>query len=393
MNLEKIFRTKEETEFIKNWIDVTEYIVMSTWFFEYDLSDEIIERIIEKISFEIIQQNKRKICFDIVAEGIPVGIIWPLNKLVKKLIDTKGFTLDQFKIVFGASAHYKNYEFYLDSINRLNLLHIPAIFMNNYELLFSAKIIRNIEIYQSINQRPRIKSKKFLCYNRNVKAHRVYLTAAMLSKNLLDKGYFSMYIHGGLEHGMGEYSRYNIRDLEKYFPKTWEVAAYSIEKNIHKFPITLSLGVNNAHNMHEITPEDLIHYTDSYFGVITETKFFHDKFDDLHVTKSDLSLNAYLFSEKTYKFIAGKLPFIMVGFTGSLQALRDLGYRTFYPYINESYDLIEDDEQRMIAVIAEIERLCNLSDDKWILIQERLKEVVDHNFNMLLNATNNSYEP
>ena len=384
---------QEKNDYLKHWINVPSHLIVSTSTLEYEMSEEQITQYVESIALTVRDSGRGDICFNVVAEGMPFGTINTINRIVKRLMESFNFSLIQFKILFGGSHHYKNYEFYLESVRRFNWLPMRVIFVNNYELLFSARIGMNPDIYQRINQSPKIKNKKFLCYNRNVKAHRLYITAMLMSKNLIDTGFFSMYYRGGQEHGLHEDTRYMHNLLEKYFPNTWEFAADILEKNYDKFPLTLSLKGTNLHCMHEITPEDFAHYDDAYFGIITETKYFHDNPTDLFLLKSDLSLDGYLFSEKTYKFIAGKLPFIMVGVPGSLQALRELGYQTFHPYINEAYDTIQNDEDRMLAIIDEIERLCGLSDEKWLIIQEKLQGVVEHNFNVLKNTYPKNYTP
>lgn len=391
MNVENLIQ--ENNDYFRHWIDSQSHLIVSTSSFEYEMTEETISQYAETIAHASMESNKDSICFNVIAEGMPFGTINSINRIVNQLINVFKFELRVFKIIFGGSHYYKNYSFYLESVKRFNWFPMRVVFANNYEVLFSARIAQNPEIYQRINQTPRVKSKKFLCYNRNVKAHRLYITAMLMSKNLLDKGFFSMYLGGGQEHGMHEDTRYVFNILENYFPKTWKDAADILDKNYDKFPITLSLGTNNAHNMHEITEEDFEHYNDSYFGIITETKFFHDDPTNLFLLKSDLSLDGYLFSEKTYKFIAGKLPFIMVGFPGSLPALRELGYQTFHPYIDETYDTIEDDEERLRAIIVEIDRLCNLNDAKWLIIQEKLQGIIEHNFNLLKNTHPKSYTP
>lgn len=391
MKIENLIQ--EKNDYLGHWIDVPSHLIVGTSTFEYEMSDEQIIQYVESIALAVRDTGRGKVCFNIIAEGMPFGTINAVNRIVNRLINLFRFEITQFKIIFGGSHHYKNYEFYLESIRRFNWLPIRVIFVNNYELLFSARIEMNSDIYQRINQIPKIKNKKFLCYNRNVKPHRLYITAMLISKNLIDQGFFSMYWLGGKEHGMHEDTNYSTSILELFFPKTWNLAADILNNNRDKFPITLSLGTNNAHNMHEITPEDFAHYDDAYFGIITETKYFHDNPTDLFLLKSDLSLDGYLFSEKTYKFIAGKLPFIIVGVPGSLQALRELGYKTFHPYINEAYDAIQNDEDRMIAIINEIERLCGLNDTKWLTIQEKLQSIIEHNFNILKNTYPKNYTP
>jgi hypothetical protein len=57
-------------------------------------------------------------------------------------------------------------------------------------------------------------------------------------------------------------------------------------------------------------------------------------------------------TEKTFKAIALEMPFVLVAPYGSLAYLREYGFQTFSPYIDESYDLIEDPVARIEAVTA-----------------------------------------
>ena len=123
-------------------------------------------------------------------------------------------------------------------------------------------------------------------------------------------------------------------------------------------------------------------YDDSYFGVATESKFFTDS-GNINEMKSQLSMDCYFFTEKTYKFIAAKMPFIFVGFNNSLPILRKIGYKTFHPYIDETYDTIENDEDRLVAIMDEIERLSNLSDDEWQELENNLLPIVNYNYGVL----------
>ena len=89
-------------------------------------------------------------------------------------------------------------------------------------------------------------------------------------------------------------------------------------------------------------------------------------------------------SEKVYKPIAHRHPFIVAGINGTLKYLREVGYRTFHPIINEDYDLIVDDEERLKAIEKEVLRLATLDDDTWLQLQEQLKPIIDHNYNHIL---------
>ena len=90
-------------------------------------------------------------------------------------------------------------------------------------------------------------------------------------------------------------------------------------------------------------------YLDSYFNVITESWF---------TEQSD-----YL-SEKAWRGFGHFQPFIIYGRPNSLKELRRLGYKTFHPYIDESYDTITHPRKRLDAISKEIERLSSMSLEK-----------------------------
>lgn len=72
----------------------------------------------------------------------------------------------------------------------------------------------------------------------------------------------------------------------------------------------------------------------------------------LHVvTESDYLPQFERFTEKSLKPIAAHRPFVVFGPQHVLKRLRDLGFRTFSPIIDESYDDIESPDERLKAVI------------------------------------------
>jgi hypothetical protein len=134
--------------------------------------------------------------------------------------------------------------------------------------------------------------------------------------------------------------------------------------------------------------DDIQYTNESYFSIVTETVFYHE---ETNRPGKDSSLNGIRFGEKIYKPMAYKHPFILLGFTGSLRFLRYFGFKTFHPFINENYDLIDDDNDRMIAIVNEINRLSKLSASEWIEWQNNVKDIVEHNFNMLADKRSINY--
>ena len=94
-------------------------------------------------------------------------------------------------------------------------------------------------------------------------------------------------------------------------------------------------------------PFDKKLYLDTYFSVVSETH------SGAH------NCNPQFFpTEKTYKAIINCHPFIMLSTQNFLHNLKEQGYKTFDPYINEEYDKEPDAYKRMNLAIDQVEKLC-----------------------------------
>jgi hypothetical protein len=67
-----------------------------------------------------------------------------------------------------------------------------------------------------------------------------------------------------------------------------------------------------------------------------------------------------------------------------LRSLRDRGYKTFSPFIDESYDEIENDKLRLQAVAEEVNRL---SKSDLVEFTHQVKDIIEHNAKTLWNQT------
>ncbi len=152
---------------------------------------------------------------------------------------------------------------------------------------------------------------------------------------------------------------------------------------IEKIPLRIDIDSNFARSplipYNVILPEGsyigLAHfYHKTFFSIVTETHYFNDM--------------ATHISEKTYKAMILKHPFIVVSTPYFLKHLQNLGFKTFSPYIDESYDDEFDDTKRMKLILKEIKRLCNLSDDDYKSFKKSCLDIVNYNFDLLADKTN-----
>jgi hypothetical protein len=85
-------------------------------------------------------------------------------------------------------------------------------------------------------------------------------------------------------------------------------------------------------------------------------------------------------TEKIFKPIVLKRPFILVSSYGNLQYLKSYGFKNFINWIDESYDEIVDNDIRLEKIAIEIEKLCQLSDDQLEQMHLDMNEILEYNY-------------
>ena len=95
--------------------------------------------------------------------------------------------------------------------------------------------------------------------------------------------------------------------------------------------------------------------------------------------------NPMVHSEKALKPFAFKHPMIVWGPPGYLQWLRTWGFQTFGHCIDESYDDIQNHQQRLEKIIQEVARLNATPKDYF---EDNLtREILDHNYNRFYDVS------
>ena len=215
--------------------------------------------------------------------------------------------------------------------------------------------------------------KAFLNFNRRWRLHRPFLVALLYGRNLLDKGYVSL---GPCESTDNWDYRWN--ELTSYFRGDQQIlnileSCSDVKELPPMFLDTDELHINRAVS----TIDTNQYYENSYFSVVSETTFF---------TKYNYNSFRFL-SEKVFKPVAMKHPFILVSVPRSLEILKLMGYKTFSPIINENYDSELDDGKRMLMILDEIERLSNFNKHERANFILQCQDICQYNYKMLLSKT------
>jgi hypothetical protein len=84
-------------------------------------------------------------------------------------------------------------------------------------------------------------------------------------------------------------------------------------------------------------------------------------------------------TEKTLRPIACGHPFMLAAGPGALEYLKSYGFKTFAPWVDESYDQEQDIVKRMKKIVNEMERIKNLSFLQYTDTIKQLKKIARYN--------------
>ena len=216
---------------------------------------------------------------------------------------------------------------------------------------------------------PGLKEKTFLCFNRRYSDHRLLFFMMTVKRNLVDKFYMSM------AASQPESDRTFKTNAEYLIHKhnTYGLTNEDIDICNSLLPLVLDNDNFNQYPMETAVDPVEKFYKNSLINIINETYFFNNI---IHIT------------EKTYKPIAFLQPFILLGAAGSLQHIKDMGFKTFSEFWDESYDTEIDDSVRFTKIVNIVEEIANWSEQKKIDFSYKIKELLEYNLNRL-NTINN----
>jgi hypothetical protein len=201
--------------------------------------------------------------------------------------------------------------------------------------------------------------KVFISHNHLIskkRSYRLHLVSNFINRKLDKHGYVSLFlkdIHGTWLN--------EITNTECLLDKRAKVQVYNALKNLSG-PLIIDTDDPNGEMSAKVDHKEL---TKALWHVVSETIFFDRK---LHLT------------EKIFKPISVKRPFILVAAPGNLAYLKRYGFKTFDRWIDESYDSEQDDYLRIEKITNEVDKLCKLSPEELKTMHQEMKEILEYNY-------------
>ena len=224
----------------------------------------------------------------------------------------------------------------------------------------------------------------FLSWNRRLRTHRIILALTLEQLGVVDRSYVSFAKQSdenssqtvnNLIAGIKEHD--NIYGLKFNQLFSEEV----VNTFLNRLPLVID-GETNIHIMCEDFHFTKDFYNNSLVSLVTETNY-----DTPECT----------LTEKSFKPMFNKHPFIIIGVPGALQGLRDLGFKTFSNFWDESYDNEPDPGMRFNLIKNVLANIASWNEQQILTFKNRVKPILDHNYRMFkesgaIPVTANMYE-
>jgi len=313
------------------------YLEMFSWESPYSI-DDIIK----------LNQNK-KLPYNLYEIDIEFFIKNPQCLYKKQILVTSEKSPDVLKIV--ADKKYNFLYYFFHGFASLDW------FRGHYALNYNKPVVKEYK-------------HDFISFNRiinNDRSYRIYFVSLLKEQGLLDHGQVSFNVTDNLfDDWRDEMSNSNSKLSER---AKMHAEKYLIDVDklvIDKEQLPGSASADIPRNMPvwlELDKESL--NVEAFWHIVTETVFYYDK---LHLT------------EKIFKPIVSKQPFMLLAAPGNLAYLKSYGFKTFDSVIDESYDLIQDNDARTEAVVNQLHWYCNLTPGEKTDIIQQLEPIIDYNF-------------
>lgn len=331
------------------------------------------EVIAKSIFFYSIKNQHGKVVFAGYPEGLNAINMFTADDIVKICIEKYKMSPNKFVFLNGCFANQANLNFYKEHCKNYNLIEMDIRFLNTYE--YMSKVDADLK-NDLINKEPLgfpTKEKPFLCFNGVARTHRVLLIGEIFARNLHPYTFLSCYDKNFISQVVDARC---VLDHKVYGDRYYKLF-FEIMSRQELFPMQLTQPGGQICT-HDYSLEDHELYKKSYISVVTETDFFQK-----YMGYRTISLNCTFPTEKTFKPIKARHPFIIISRPHFLKHLKEQGYKTFHPHINESYDDIENDERRLNAIMSEMERLSKYSEQEWGNFLYHTNHICQHNYDRL----------
>jgi hypothetical protein len=282
---------------------------------------------------------------------------------LENVIDLRGLKKDKIIVLINRNLSLPESE--IKFINTDFLMYKVGLHSNEY----SDKYYKDLSFLTDKRER------KILSLNRRLNNcwHRVLLLALSSKHNLFENNYITYNLDPEFDS--------EVPPLDELINLTAQPkGSYNLisQKELYTEMDTL---VKNKKNVYEsfshessgyiftIKDETVDIYKSSYISLVTETFFYEDD---------------YIITEKVYKPIIHYHPFIVLGSPYTLKHMRNVGFKTFGDFWDESYDEEENNDTRFEKVFNLLMKFNKMPIEELHTLYIDMIPILKYNYNLMV---------
>lgn len=277
-------------------------------------------------------------------------------------LEKSGIPPEQIVLAFNSFNAQELYESWFNlSERKMQVLNWPFV-LNNTSFYYLNATYARVPIGDFLQSESKIRDHHLLFKIRRPRSYRQAFLYQMNFDGILEKADWSWLTKT-------PYDENTVTNIKNSYQLTFDTD--SVKELYKTFPHPLKNEPTGTFDtISSWTDSQIESYKNAYFYVCTET-YAHGQYKSV--------------TEKVCKPMVNFMPFVFMSFTGALSLLRSLGFKTFSPFIDESYDNEPDEVKRFNMIYSEIRRISQMSKDEIHAWYWQMKDILIHNHNLVLN--------
>jgi hypothetical protein len=203
--------------------------------------------------------------------------------------------------------------------------------------------------------------KKYISMAQGVHRHHRYgMTYQLYHHDLLSSGLVSCPLYEN-------FSYISVNQMTNDYMKKFR---HFNENYFEEWKKQLPYEIDQKQNLHQYRKDEGHLFKHIFLSLVNET---HQPDDRVFIT------------EKTYRCINYCRPFVINGDKGSLRYLKEMGFKTFGEFWDESYDDEQHDHLRIEKIVGIVKKVCQMSNEQLMAQYNQMLPILEHNYNVLKN--------
>ena len=301
-----------------------------------------------------LQEGRAMLLFDQCLEGYQTTWLWQYfhEECEKYKISPRAIIYVTGNVI--ANEQYDAWANEKQIVEKINVVPYTVFEHDVTKIAKEINLISNYEKNYSYKVENQNQIKTFNCLQKRLRPHRIWLYKYLVDADLVNEGIISM---------------------NPFHPRqTFFEGRHIDETDTQKYNAGLPKLVNGKNNNE---------FSDNYYIRRITTDVFLDSWLSIVSEASAGESDETIFiSEKIFKPIICFHPFIVVSNQGYLEKLKEMGYKTFDGFIDESYDKMPNVFDRYNLIIDNIKKISSIKDKlSWF---NSLESILIHNYETLM---------